>query len=37
LEKAITAARVALRQRVTENVMIISSGSRASAFGQAGA
>jgi hypothetical protein len=37
LEKAVTAARVALRQRVTENVMIISSGSRASAFGQAGA
>jgi hypothetical protein len=38
LEKAVTAARVALRQRITENVMIIStSASRASAFGQAGA
>jgi hypothetical protein len=37
LEKAVTAARVALRQRITENVMIIStSASRASAFGQAG-
>ena len=38
LEEAITAARVALRQRITENVMIIStSASRASALGQAGA
>jgi hypothetical protein len=38
LEEAVTAARVALRQRITENVMIIStSASRASAFGQAGA
>ena len=38
LEEAVTAARVALRQRITENVMIIStSASRASALGQAGA
>ena len=38
LEKAVTAARVALRQRITENVMISSTGaSRANVFGQAGA
>jgi hypothetical protein len=37
-EARVTAARVALRQRITENVMIIStSASRASAFGHAGA
>jgi hypothetical protein len=38
LEEAVTAARVALRQRITENVMIVSTRApRASAFGQAGA